>query len=325
MSDIKLGISLFSFTKEYATGQLDFEGCVRTAAELGATGYEIVATQMIPSYPTVSDDFLAMVEELRQKYGIGPVSYGANMDKGLLQHRDLTTDELVERSIIDIISASKLGCKIMRQQYLLSPEGLRRLEPYARLYDVKVGIELHNPETPSSPKMKEFIQVIKESNSEYIGLIVDFGCFATKPNKPHWDEALRQGARFELLELAAELRYKGVPLQEAWEILKKEGADTAVFTAFQGMYGFVTFYEEPDFEGFKEILPYCIHFHGKFHYLSEDNKEASIPYERILPIIADSDFTGYIVSEYENHASGDAIEMTKRHIIMEKGILQEKL
>lgn len=323
MSDIKLGISLFSFTNEYATGQLDFEGCVRTAAELGATGYEIVGTQMVPSYPNVSDEFLATVEALRVKYGIGPVSYGANMDKGLLKNRDLTVDELVERSIIDIKSASKLGCKILRQQYLISPEGLRRLEPYARLYGVKVGIELHNPETPSTPNMQAFIEVIKETNSEYIGLIVDFGCFATKPNKPHWDYALSQGANIELLEMAARLRYEGVPLQEAWQLLQAAGADGAVFTAFQGMYGYVTFYENPDFEGFKSIMPYCIHFHGKFHYLDENNQEASIPYEEILPIIENSDFEGYIVSEYEDHVSGRAIEMTRRHILMEKKLLNK--
>lgn len=321
MSDVKLGISLYCFTNEYIKGIFTLEDCVRTAAELGATGYEIVATQMIPSYPDVSDAFLEEVKGYKEKYGIGPISYGANMDRGMIKGRDLTLDEMVERAIIDIKSASKLGCKIIRQQYLLSPEGLRRIEPYARLYGIKVGIEMHNPETPSSPKMQEYLKVIKETGSEYIGLIPDFGCFATKPNKPHWESALAAGAKVEHLELAAKMRYDGIPFKEAMEKLTALGANGPLFTALQGMYGFVTFYNEPDLAGLKEIMPYCIHFHGKFHYLDENFKEASIPYEDILPIIKDSDFDGYIVAEYEDHTSGVAVEMTKRHMAMSRAIL----
>ena len=318
MGRLKLGITLYCYTAEYARGIFSFEDCVAAAAANGIDGYEIVATQMIPSYPFVSDEFAGQVQALKQKYGIGPVCYAANMDRGMLKDRDLTEDEMVARCLNDLRSAHKLGCSIVRQQFLLSPAGLRRIAPYAEQYSIKVGIEIHNPETPSSSITREYLQVIKESCSDYLGLIPDFGCFATKPNKPHWDEALAKGAPLKLLETAAQMRYDGVPLREAMEKLKAAGANEAVFSAFQGMYGFVTFYKEPDLKGLREILPYCIHFHGKFHHLDENNKEASIPYEDILPVIAQSDFGGYIMSEYEDHVSGKAVEMTRRHILMEK-------
>jgi len=51
LADIKLGVTLYSFTYEYVTGKYSLEDCVREAAELGVDGYEIVATQMIPSLP----------------------------------------------------------------------------------------------------------------------------------------------------------------------------------------------------------------------------------------------------------------------------------
>ncbi len=321
MSDIKLGITLYSFTQEYATGKFTFEDCVRTAAELGATGYEIVATQMIPSYPFVSDEFLGVVNDCRAKYGIGPVSYGANNDRGMLPDRDLTEEEMLERAIIDLQSAQKLGCSVIRAQYLLSPAALEKLAPYAEMYGVKVGIEIHNPEYPTSPIMKEYLAAIKRSGSSYIGFVPDFGCFATKPNKPHWDAALAAGAQPELLEMAKQMRYDGVPLMEAQQRLLDAGANDAVMTAFQGMFGFVQFSNHPDLEGLKEIMPYCVHFHGKFHYLYENNREASIPYEDILPIIKNSDFSGYIVSENENHSPDGNVEMTRRHQIMMREIL----
>lgn len=321
MSKIRLGISLYCFTNEYAKGIYSFEDCVRIASELGAEGYEIVATQMIPSYPYISNEFLGQIQYYKEKYGIGPVCYAANMDRGMLHDRNLTQDEMLARAINDIRSAHKLGCKIVRQQYLFSPENMKRLAPYAKQYDIKVGIEIHNPETPSTPIVREYLQVFEETGSEYLGFVPDFGCFATKPNKPQWDQALENGAPIELLEMAAKLRYDGVPMEEARQKLMDAGANEAVLTAFNGMYGFVTFYKEPDLEGLKEIMPYCFHFHGKFHYLDEQNREASIPYDKILPVIKDSDFDGYIMSEYEDHVSGRALEMTKRHLEMEREIL----
>jgi len=319
MSNIKLGVTLFSFTAEYAKGNLSFEDCVRTAAEIGAKGYEIVATQMIPSYPYVSDEFSGLVQGCWQKYGIKPICYSANQDRGMIPGRNLTEDELLASAIIDLKSAHKLGCKIMRVQYLLSPNVLRKLATFAEEYGIKVGVEIHNPETPTTPIVKQYIKVIQESGSKFIGLIPDFGCFATRPNKPHWDAALAAGAKLEYLELAAQLRYDDIPKEVAKKKLIEAGAGGQVLGALEGMYGFVQFRREPDLEGLKNIIPYCFHFHGKFHCMLENGTEASIPYNEILPVIQNSDFEGFIVSEYE--ANIEAVDMVKRHIAMEKRIL----
>ncbi len=323
MSNIKLGLTLYCFTPEYAKGILDLEGIIRTAREMGYTGYEIVGTQMCPDYPYVSNKFLGEITAINQHYGMEAVSYAANMDRGIRSDRNLSEDEMLERAITDIKSANKLGCHVMREQFLCGPNVLKRLIPYAESYDVKVGIEIHNPEFPTSSYMTKYLEVIEDSGSKHIGFIPDFGCFATKPNKPHWDTAIRNGAPEELLELAAKLRYDEVPIHEARKIMMEKEANEAVMSAFQGMYGFVTFYQQPDLNGLKKIMPYCVEMHGKFHYIHEDLHEHSIPYEQILPIIKESDFDGYIMSEYEDHdtISGDTATQMKRHIAMEKKIL----
>lgn len=322
MSNIKLGITLYSFTPEYAKGIFSLEDCIRTAREFGAEGFEIVATQMIPSYPYVSDQFLGEIKAMCQHYDIEAVCYAANMDRGMRPDRNLTEDEMLAIAINDVKSANKMGCKVLREQFLMSPNAMGRLAPYAEEYGVKVGIEIHNPEYPTSPIMQEYLEVYEKSGSEYIGFIPDFGCFATKPNKPNWDNALKNGAREEMLQMAAKMRYDEVPLEEARAAMIKAGANGAEMGAFQGMNGFVTFYNEPDLEGLKKIMPYCFEMHGKFHYMYEDLHEASIPYEQILPIIQESDFDGYIMSEYEDHESEHAsIEMVRRHLQMEKKLL----
>ena len=129
MSNIKVGATLYCWTQEYATGKMSLEDIIRTAAEIGCEGYEIVATQMIPSYPFISDEFLAMVNRMKDECGIAPVSYGANCDRGMLPDRNLTEDEMLASAIIDVQSAHKLGCKVMRAQYLMGPNVLERLEP----------------------------------------------------------------------------------------------------------------------------------------------------------------------------------------------------
>lgn len=324
MSNIKLGLTLYCFTPEYAKGILDLEGIIRTAREMGYTGYEIVATQMCPDYPYVSDKFLGELTAINRYYGMEIISYAANMDRGMRSDRNLTEAEMLERAKLDVRSAGKLGCTVMREQYLCGPKVLEALAPYAEEYGVRVGIEIHNPEYPTSPYMQEYTEAIERSQSRYIGFIPDFGCFATKPNKPNWDAAVRNGAPVELLEYAAQLRYDAVPLEEAQQKLLEKGANGAVMGAFQGMYGFVTFYNEPDLEGLKKIMPYCVEMHGKFHYVHEDLHEHSIPYEKILPIVQESDFDGYIMSEYEDHdpVSGDTFTQMHRFIDMEKKILK---
>ncbi|RCX09916.1 xylose isomerase-like TIM barrel protein [Anaerobacterium chartisolvens] len=323
MSKIKLGVTLFSFTMAYATGKYSFEDCVRKAAECGAEGYEIVAAQMIPSYPYISDEFLGQVNYLKRKYGIGPSCYAASNDRGMRFDRDLTDDEMLAAAITDLKSAHKLGCTVMRVQFVLPPKVFERLAPYAEAYGIKVGLEIHNPETPSTPYVQECLKAIGNTGSKYLGFIPDFGCFATKPNKPHWDRAIKNGASLELLEMAAKMRYEDVPLAEAQKKLAEAGANGAVFAALQGMYGFVQFTNAPDYEGLKAIMPYCFEFHGKFHYLDENDREASIPYDKILPIIQDSDFEGFIMSEFENELYIEEYDMVKRHLKMERKILKK--
>lgn len=327
MSRMKLGATLFCYGTEYARYQYDFEECVKQAYLAGAEGYEIVGTQMIPSYPNVSDDFLGMIQRLKAKYGIAPVGYGANNDKGMLHDRNLTDDEMLADTIIDLKTAHKLGCKVMRSQYMLSPKAFERLTPYAELYGVKVGIEIHNPESPLSPLMRRYLEVMKRTNSPYLGFIPDFGCFAIAPNKPHWLKALKAGVEEEHLQLAADLRRQGVPLEEAREKLMAMGAHPAINQTLQGMYGFVQFKPKEELprmlEELTEILPYCVEFHAKFHYLDEDLVEPSIPYQEILEVIKKSDFDGYLISEYEDELYCGGTEFTKRQLAMAKRFLEK--
>ncbi|HHV12300.1 MAG TPA: xylose isomerase [Clostridiales bacterium] len=326
MAKFKVGCTLFSFTNEYVRGQLSLEDCIRTAAQVGAEGYEIVATQMIPSYPYVSDSFAGFIRECSAKYGIWPVCYAANMDRGMRRDRDLTEDEMLGMAINDLKSAHKLGCTTVRQQFLLSPNAMVRLAPYAEEYGIRVGIEIHNPETPFTPMIEAYREAYDKCNSPYIGFVPDFGIFATKPNKPYWDQALEAGVKESTLQMMAEMKYDEVPQKEAIERVLKIDPSPAAMSVLTQMYGFVQFKKDcrKELEGLKEIMPRCFEMHGKCHYIGEDLKEASIPYDEILPVVAESGYDGFIMTEFECAGDYSGIEMVKRHIAMERRIIKEK-
>ena len=315
MGKTKVGVTLYSFTTEYCKGIFSFEDCIRTAKELGADGIEIVATQMIPFYPVVDDKFLGELKALCSYYDVEPVSYGANCDCGLRYDRHLTGDEMVAMAVQDIKNANRMGCKVIREQYLIGPENFKKLLPYCEAYDVKVGIEIHNPDSPITDMTKGYLDVIKEADSKYLGLVPDFGCFAVRPNKLTWDRAIAAGADPAHMELAKQCRYDGISQDEATAKLTEVGAARPVFEFLRDAYGFQQFKKNVDAElnGFKDILPYCIHMHGKFYYMYEDLTEASMPYDDIMKIVQGSDYDGYIVSEYEEYNSGRAIEQIAIH------------
>jgi hypothetical protein len=92
-------------------------------------------------------------------------------------------------------------------------------------------------------------------------------------------------------------------------------------------------YVETRYDGYQDpklLLPlkkYVRRFHGKFFEMTEDYKEASMPYDEIIPFLIQNGFEGAIVSEYEGaRAIMDAfpteeIEQVRRHQVMMKRLL----
>ena len=72
MSNIKIACSLFSFGTPYIQGHMSLEDCIRKAAEIGCEGYEIVAAQMIASYPYVTDEVAGEFAVIRTSTALSP-------------------------------------------------------------------------------------------------------------------------------------------------------------------------------------------------------------------------------------------------------------
>jgi hypothetical protein len=47
------------------------------------------------------------------------------------------------------------------------------------------------------------------------------------------------------------------------------------------------------------LVPYTYHVHAKFYEMTDDLREYSIPYEKVIPVLVQGGFNGYLSSEYE--------------------------
>lgn len=61
------------------------------------------------------------------------------------------------------------------------------------------------------------------------------------------------------------------------------------------------FYEYDRYQGVKDLMPYAKGVSGKTHDFDENGNETQIDYERMMKIIAESGFKGYIDVEYEGN------------------------
>ena len=105
-SDIKLGLTLYSLTSEWAAGRYDLHGLLDTVAAAGiGPGIEIVASQTIRTYPEVTDEFVREWRDAFDRHGFVPSSFGCNLDMGRRRDRDMTLDEEYEFTVAQFRSA----------------------------------------------------------------------------------------------------------------------------------------------------------------------------------------------------------------------------
>ncbi len=311
MNDIKLGISLYSFSTEFIHEKLDFEGILKKAHDMGYQGVEIVAAQMVPEYPYPSDEWLAECKALLTKYELEPVCWSAYIDMGIRGDRDLTEEEIVQFTVNDLIYAKKAGFPMVRTQHAISPKIFREMLPYCKQLGVKLTIEMHHPHHPEVPVWKEYFEIMKGEGRGWLGFVPDFSIFQTMPHKLYLDQAISFGCRPEKLAEIVELHrqkadYSVVANGDFNEIEKHTAEE---------MFG--KFSAPAKMEQWKDMIDCAFYMHGKFYYLDNDDHDPCIPFEEIVAEVKRLGYKGYIASEYEGHHFDETIDSEEqlRHFV----------
>lgn len=309
MNDIKLGISLYSFSTEYIHEKLDLEGVVKKAADMGYKGVEIVAAQMVPEYPYPSDEWLSGFKGLLEKYDLEPVCWSAYIDMGIRSDRDLTEDEIIQYTVNDLIYAKKAGFPMVRTQHAISPEIFRRMIPFCKKLNMKLTIEMHHPHHPEVDVWKEYFAIMRGEGKGILGFVPDFSIFQTMPHKLYLDQALSFGCRPEKLAEIVEIH------KTSKDMGRIEAGDFNEMEKHTAEEMFGKFSAPARIQQIREFIDCVFYIHGKFYYLDNDEHDPCIPFEEIIAEIKKAGYKGYIASEYEGHHFDETVdsEVQLRH------------
>lgn len=323
---IRRGVSLYSFQEEYGDGRLDLEGCVRTVAELGATGVEIVADQSVPGNPEPDEAFYGQWAGWMKKYGLTPVCDDIFINTSLYKNRNLTIREGVVEMKKQLKFAHRIGCDTVRLVSMTPPELIEPCLDYATELNVCMALEIHAGMGFNHPESKRFIDLMTKLDSPHVGLIVDMGIFCDKYPRIVADFYRRQGVRPELVDYLLQA-YANRSLDTTHAI------DPKVVEKFQPKgveFEFIAMvggFEFNDYGVLKQYLPYLKNFHGKFYEMVDDSTEYSIDYPKILGILKEIGYQGYICSEYEGNRflhdafPVDSVAQVRLHQNMMKTVL----
>ncbi len=328
---LKLGVSLYSMTNEWLAGRFSLTELIdEVGRQAIGPGVEVIGFQSLRGFPhSVDESDLRALQVAMERNELEPTSLGSNADIALKADAWMDTDQSVEYMRPQIELAARLGFPVVRIQIGLTPAVLEKLEPIAAKARVHLGMEIHAPESPNTPKVLAIREVYRRIDSEYLGFVPDFSaCMRAIPSgmiASLQREGLSQ-AGAEALDRA--WKTPGAPF-ERYTIFAREAKELGEpdLPVSHARLVFTMFGRESA-EDWREILPLVRHIHGKFYEI-ENGESPSIDYEKIIRVFSAANHTMTMSSEWEAHAFMDvneqsAFDIVRQHHDMCRA-LQERL
>lgn len=318
-----LGTTLYSFTNEWVSARYTLTELLEHVAEQGiGPGVELVGFQAIRDFPKVSTKFIDDFRNTVDRLGLVPTSLAANIDIAIRRDRDLTVEERVAYTAPQLEAAGLLGFPVVRTQIGADPETLERLVPYAEKAGVKMGMEIHAPEGPRTPKVMAVREAYDKIGSDLLGFIPDFSSTMHRITEGLAQTYVEAGLPAELLP----------DLQRIWAGNASQGTRLSEFIEFAGTKGVpedvasvvasaFTMNGHEDPEGWVDLMPRVFHIHAKFYEIDDEGNEPAIDYFRNLGPLFAAGFTGSISSEWEAHSWTPNAELRTAEIIKQQHAL----
>lgn len=265
----RYGVSLYSYMGDYGT-DMDLETALRSIADLGATGVEILGEGHVPNYPDPPQTWVDEWFRLLEVYGLEPTNYGSWIDTRLhssgANGRDMTVEEGAATLQRDLRLAKRLGFRFVRPKigvvssdlipHPIWTDVVERSLPLAAELDVVICPEIHSPTPIKHEVVDDYIALIKRTGTKHFGLLLDTGIFQDRPIPLRPGEL--PGRRPAFLD--------GIAVDPA-----------DVF----------------------DVIEHVVFIQAKFHDIDDSLEDQQIPWEPVLRALKDAGYTGYLSSEYE--------------------------
>jgi sugar phosphate isomerase/epimerase len=311
----RLGLTLFSFTREFWLRQWTLEECLARAGQLGDDiALELIGAQSLPSYPELTPVEERELRGAIDRHGLVPTCYGAHVERGRISGRVASLEETVEIIEAEIEIARRLGFPLVRLQTATAAI-LERLLPAARRAGVRVVVELHaRPIT--APEMQEALALMERLGTPHLGFILDLGAIMTRLPSSFLELGHRDGIPESVIEHARDSWELGASLEEALAAASPPPEAIGWISACWSMF------HRTDPSTIDQVLPHLAHVHAKFFGIDEHGEEPTIPYDTILARLREGGFAGALSSEYvswrQAHETDSFDQVAAHHAMMRR-------
>ncbi|MBP1608609.1 MAG: sugar phosphate isomerase/epimerase [Acidobacteria bacterium] len=339
-SKIKLGVCTYSYNGDLQQGRMNLEDCVADMADLGAEGIEFLGEALVPNFPNPDEQWFDWLKGVMEKYNIKPIAYTGFIDTRLYRNRALSAQEIAQSMEPELKIMNKLGFKLFRglgssweHALALPPDsvwakaGVKMEDVYDEVmplldkYDVTISEEIHSPERLGSDLLKRIVDYVDKTKTHRIGLCPDMGIFQDRMRRSTIENYYAQAGRQNIVDFILKNFEDNIPQERILEEVKKMGGnETELRMAgpsgiYHGSYNNANRNKPEDLA---KYVPYIKHVHGKFWEMTEDLKEYSIPYDKVIPVLIKGGFDGYICSEYEGNRNvfQAQIQLRRQHYMI---------
>ena len=298
-SQIKRGVSLYSFQNDTFLGTMSLEDCIRTCAEIGAQGIEVVGEQTFTGWPEAGapKDEIARWHALMERYGTYPVCHDFMLDYKRYKGHIMPFDEQVASVKRDIDFGVALGVPYVRALVSIAPEVLVACAGYAEDRGIKILIEVHAPLHFDHPWIVRHAEAYEKSGSQALGFLPDMGMFLHRFPRVWKERFIRNGVPRHIAEHIEKAYEDRVLSEYVINDVREMGGSGAAIAMAETLRHNAAF--EP--RRMLEFMHRIHNIHGKFYEMTEDEVEYSIPYDEIVAVLKQGGYKGHICSEYEGN------------------------
>lgn len=307
MSNIKRAVSMYSLQDQYARGRMTLADIFEWLNDMGA-GLEFISDQMMKGTPEPSEETLEEWDALVERYKPTLVCNDVFINTCLYKNRTLTKKESLDLLIKEIKLAHRLGFPMIR---LVSNTRADIIEPalsYAEKYHVVMTLEIHAGMSFDEPLTQDFIRVMKELNSPYVGLTLDTSIFCERHPRVSTNFFRELGVNEELIRRIDAIFESGTDPRRVYAEARSEGKEfpdeiqECIHTQDEYEYAlFADGYERTPYHMLDELVPYMKHVHGKIYEMTEEGREYSISFDKFTEYLDSVGYEGYIATEYEGN------------------------
>ncbi|MGR0219984.1 hypothetical protein [Agromyces sp. ZXT2-6] len=319
-----LAASAFNWTPEVVRAEQPAAdiavGVVRDGV---ASVIEIEPGQMWRSFPVPAGDEVDAFRTALDAAG-GTVSIaGASLDDWTPDRRRRDDDDRLAFLLPQLHAAQRVGASGVRLPIgQAGPALLARVLPVLHELDLVLYEEAQGRQTPDDPETARALDAIAALDDPHVRVLVD--CSMLMPALPvtYLDALEAAGLDRSLIDRLAAGWHDPATVGLLMSTLRAGAVPPHAHALFMDM---LVRFGRSDAAVLRDILPLVGAFHLKFWDLDDADGRITQPIRDLGTVLAGSDFTGTLCSEWGGHEwlDADAADMTRRHLALASDSLAE--